>query len=242
MWELKKKVFEKTCYRAKRDTVPKTDLYSLSLLIARRYCLKGGDWFRKESEKAMKKDTERGSMTVEAAFIFPIVFFVVLALCYFTFFMCDRVKLQATVNTLVQEQAVCVKDNTVLGKKRDYANILDKGVFYYLSDLSGQKAAFNKNLQSQAKKALIMGNITKVESNVTHTKINATVTVNVNIGISQVKEYLTGTPLQYQITANAPVHNPAEFARGYLAMGETLDGVKGVDAIKKKIKDILKVK
>lgn len=190
----------------------------------------------------MKKENERGSMTVEAAFIFPIVFFVVLALCYFTFLMCERVKLQAAVNTLVQEQAVCVKDNTVIGKERNYANILDKGAFYYLSDLSEQKSAFNKQLQTQAKNTLILGNVSKVESKVSHTKIEATVIVHVNIGVSQVKEYLTGTPLQYQITANAPVHNPAEFARGYLAMGETLDGVKGVDAIKKKLKEFLKLK
>ena len=105
----------------------------------------------------MKKENERGSMTVEAAFIFPIVFFVVLALCYFTFLMCERVKLQAAVNTLVQEQAVCVKDNTVIGKERNYANILDKGAFYYLSDLSEQKSAFNKQLQTQAKNTLILG-------------------------------------------------------------------------------------
>ena len=72
--------------------------------------------------------------------------------------------------------------------------------------------------------------------------MEAIVTVNVNIGVSQVKEYLTGTPLQYQITANAPVHNPAEFARGYMAMGETLDGVKGVNAVKEKLKELLKVK
>lgn len=190
----------------------------------------------------MKKETERGSMTVEAAFIFPIVFFVVLALCYFTFLMCEKVKLQAAVNTLVQEQAVCIKDNTLPGKKRDYANILEKGVFYYLSDLSDQKSAFNKQLQSKAKSVLIVGNVSKVDSKVSHTKIEASVTVDINIGVSQVKEYLTGTPLQYQITANAPVHNPAEFARGYMAIGETLDGVKGVDAIKQKLKDLLKVK
>lgn len=190
----------------------------------------------------MKKETERGSMTVETAFIFPIVFFVVLALCYFTFLMCERVKLQAVVNTLVQEQVVCVKDNTVLGKERNYANVLERGVFYYLSDLSEQKSAFDRQLQSQARNTLILGNVSKVESKVSHTKIEATVTINVNIGVSQVKEYLTGTPLQYQITANAIVHNPAEFARGYMAMGETLDGVKGVDTIQKKLKELLNVK
>lgn len=190
----------------------------------------------------MKKETERGSMTVEAAFIFPIVFFIVLALCYFTFYMCDRVKLQSVVDGLAQNQAICVKDDTTLGKKRDYANILEKGVFYYLSDLSGQKTSFNKNLQSQAKNSLILGKVTKVESEVSHTKIQAKVTVNVNIGIGQVKQYLTGTPLQYQITATAPVHNPAEFARAYLALGETMDSVKGVDSIKKNLKGLKKVK
>lgn len=189
----------------------------------------------------MKKETERGSLTVEAAFIFPIVFFVVLALCFFAFYMCERVKLQAVVNTMVQEQAICVKDNTVLGKKRDYATILDKGVFYYLSDLSDKKSALNKQLQSKAKEILIIGTVNKVESKVSHTKVEATVTVNVNIGVSQVKEYLTGTPLQYQITANAPVHNPAEFTRGYMVIGETVDGVKGMDTIKQKLKEFLKV-
>ena len=125
--------------------------------------------------------------------------------------------------------------------KSKYQNI-KKGVFYYLSDLSDQKSAFNKQLQSKAKSVLIVGNVSKVDSKVSHTKIEASVTVDINIGVSQVKEYLTGTPLQYQITANAPVHNPAEFARGYMAIGETLDGVKGVDAIKQKLKDLLKVK
>lgn len=190
----------------------------------------------------MKKKGERGSMTVEAAFVFPIVFFVVVALCYFTFYMCDRTIIQGTVQELVEKESICVKEDTVLGKKRDYSKISEKGIFYILKDLSSQNTDLSKELTKQGKEKLNLGKITRVDTKVTHTEVEATITVETTIGVSQVKKYFTGTPLQYRVTVKTPVHNPAEFARGFKAVGETIDSVKGLKQLKNNLQDIKKAK
>ena len=54
-----------------------------------------------------------------------------------------------------------------------------------------------------------------------------------------VKEYFTGTPLQYTIHAKIPVHNPSEFVRSYTVIGDTIDQIEGASAIKEKLRNLL---
>lgn len=186
-----------------------------------------------------RKEQEKGSITVEMAFVFPMVFFLVLTLCYLTFFMCDKVRLQSMVNTLSEKQAVCVKDHYELGSTRDYSTILEKGVLYYLEDLSAEQALFQEKLENKGKKLLILGEVESVECSVGYSSVEANIVVNVEIGLSMVKEYFTGTPLQYTIHAKIPVHNPSEFVRSYTVIGDTIDQIEGASAIKEKLRNLL---
>ena len=65
--------------------------------------------------------------------------------------------------------------------------------------------------------------------------------IKVNVGVSRVKEFFTGTPLEYQLKTKVPVHHSAEFVRGVTAMGETFSDIKGMEAIKEKLGKLLSI-
>lgn len=189
-----------------------------------------------------RKNRESGMITLETMFIFPITFFVVITLCYFTFYLCEYTRLQGLVENMAEEQAVCVKNNDSLLEKVDYQKRKGKGVAYVVSDLSDRESTLISKVKKKVKDEKILGDIKGVTAKISHTKVEIQLDMAISVGIPAVHEYFGGTPYKYQVTSSIPVHDPEEFARAYTALKDTLESTKGAKEIKKKLNEIKKVK
>ena len=91
-----------------------------------------------------ERKLERGNLTVEAAFVFPIVFFALMAIIYMSHYMADKCKGQSVVDSYAQKQAICLKERYDLGKEPDYNQILFELTFQGRNKFSqcSQKGAF----------------------------------------------------------------------------------------------------
>lgn len=179
---------------------------------------------------------EKGSLTVEASFVFPIVFFVLLAVIYMCFYQVDKNNAGTIVHQAAEELAVSIKE-----QKMDEKQLKEHNLFYFLKTPTDMQKQAKILAEEQLTKKLMMGNVENVSVEAGYTKVVVSATVSMNIGISQIKEYFTGTPLQYKTSITVPVHNPSEFARIYDAMGELLDDVKGLKKVKEKLKSFKSV-
>lgn len=185
-----------------------------------------------------ERKLERGNLTVEAAFVFPIVFFALMAIIYMSHYMADKCKGQSVVDSYAQKQAICLKERYDLGKEPDYNQILKKGVFFYLNSLSKEETNLANAVKKELSCQLLMGKVRNVNAKVSYGSVSITAKISITIGVSKVKEFFTGTPLEYTVSVKIPVHDPEEFARGYTAMDSTIDNVAGQNKIKKQLKKV----
>lgn len=181
-------------------------------------------------------------ITLEMMFVFPIVFFLIMTLCYTTFYLCDYVRLQGLVENLSEEQAICVKDNENLLAEVDYKKRKERGITYILKDLSKEKSTLISMVKSMAEKEKLFGKVEGVTASLSYTKVELQLNMSISTGMSKVHEYLGGTPYRYQISVSIPIHNPTEFTRAYTALQDTMESAKGSKQIKEKLKDIKNVK
>lgn len=183
--------------------------------------------------------SERGSITVEAVFVFPIIFFVLMAIMYATFLYLDQSKLQTCVDRWAVKQSWAMEQQITLGETLKSRNYGKHSLFTVWKGQKEQEKKLSKKVKAELEQELIMGKIQSVKTNISATSIDIQVQVSMNIGISQVKEYFTGTPLVYTRQVQIPVHNSPEFARVYDVFDQATDQVKGADKVKKKMQDLL---
>lgn len=188
----------------------------------------------------MRNKREDGYFTIEAVFVIPVVFFVLLGIIYFTIYLTEQCKVQAVINQMATQQCLCIKEGNDMGESGNYGAVLGKGIFYYLKE-PGDAGTFEQLVKENIEPHLTLGSVQGVTSRISYQEVEIKVIIKVNIGISRVKEFFTGTPLQYQLKTKVPVHNSAEFVRGMTVIGDTFCSIKGMDGIKERIGEIFSV-
>lgn len=190
--------------------------------------------------KMNKIERSKGVITLEAVMIFPMVFFIVLTLCYLVFQLCDKVKVESVLENLAREQAIALKEGTALKEQGDYSKISEKGVFYLLEDLSEESNSLKKVAKNRMEKVMILGEIEQIDVKLSHYKVKISAKISTYFGLANIQEYFGGSPYTYELSVSIPVHNPAEFTRSYRALNETIENSKGRKKAKKQLKDIKK--
>lgn len=125
-----------------------------------------------------------------------------------------------------------------VGNKSELYENSRKGCLFYLSSLTKEETELDKQVREQLAESLLMGEVSSVAAKVSYNSIIITAKIKLTIGISRVKEFFTGTPLEYTIDTKIPVHNPEEFIRAYTALAGTMDERKGEKNIKKRLREI----
>lgn len=189
-----------------------------------------------------EKNNQSGMITLEMMFIFPIVFFLVMTLCYLTFYLCDYVRLQGLVANIAEEQVICIKDKENLLKEVNYKKRRERGVTYFLNNLSSEKNILISTIKNMTEKEQLFGKVESVTASLSHKRVEVQLNMAISTGIPKVHEYLGGMPYQYQINTSIPIHNPTEFTRAYTALQDTMESAKGFKKIKEKIDEIKNVK
>ena len=192
--------------------------------------------------RTMKKVLdERGSITVEMTFIFPVVFFVLVAILYFSFYMMDKSKVQAKIDQCALEQSICMKQGIELEQdisKRDFSK---HELFTYWSSSDKQEKVLKEYTEKKLENILYMGELQEVKTNINLTEIKISAKVKMNIAFSNIKEYFTKTPLTYTVNVTQQIENSCEFVRIYETFDEFFGGENGGDKSKKQMDSLKKI-
>ena len=184
---------------------------------------------------------ESGSSTVEAVFLFPMIFFILLAVIHFAYYQADKTTVQITADHFAKEQAVALKERVELGEHKKIKDLSQHKLFCYVQGTGGKEDTLRKKIKENLQGKLLNGDVEQIKVLVGYTEITVEVTVSFRVLVSQVKEYFTGTPLQYTQRVSIPVHNPAEFVRAYSALELALDDVGAFEKLKEQIRKIKNV-
>ncbi len=196
----------------------------------------------KESKSNRRKDSGwDASITVEAAFVMPVVLCTVFALIYLTLQLHDICRIQGIMDKTLHQAGMLYKHRTELASDEiNYAWIGDRGVFYDLfGDLSGEKEGVKRYLQQELSKGLFLLRITKLEAEVKKTKLRVRIEAETLISLPWVAPLFDGLSSMV-LTGEYPVHNPAETIRICEVILDTGLQVKGVELLKSKLEGFLK--
>lgn len=143
-----------------------------------------------------------GSITVEAAFIIPIVLTVLFILCYMTFYLHDCVRIQCIMNQETGRQSAM---GSILSQEKEEKEKL-------LRDY----------LQKEFQKKLFMIHPKKIEIQITNTSINAQVIGKSRVSLGLVNIFFTK---YIQITSKSNQYQPADIIRTYSIWKELIQGI-----------------
>ena len=181
----------------------------------------------------------KGSITVEAAFVMPIVIFTIFALIYLAFYLHDMCRIQGIVDMTLHKVGITVKHeaNIVTGDI-SYEDISERGVFYLiLGNTEEEENQIQQYLQQGLSKGLFLTKISSVYVDLGKFKLTAKVEAETKVSLPGVK-YLFDPLFSRKITGEYPVHNPVESIRRAEVILDTGSKIKGMEELKEKLEGI----
>ena len=140
------------------------------------------------------------------------------------FYFCDMCKVQGVLDQYAKRQAVCTKEHRSLEKERDYEKIADTGIFWCMADNSQAEAELKAAVKEKIEEKSLVSKVEKVETQVTAQKVFVKVKIKCPLWIGNIKEWVSGVPLEYTLATEIMVHDPAEFVRVYTQLEQINDG------------------
>lgn len=195
--------------------------------------------FLKKLKTVIAKKSNAGSITVEAAFVIPIVLLTVFALIYLSFYLHDICRIQSVMDLAMHKAGFAVKHEADIDTgETDYEKIGDRGIFYQLTGSTGDE---EKQLRDYVNQQLVSGlflvKISKVSVDLGKRKIKLSINTDTQVtmpGLKNLFKPYTSTV----ISGSYSVHNPAETIRCTEVILETGSKIKGVDKLKEKFEKI----
>ncbi|MBB2184690.1 pilus assembly protein [Lachnospiraceae bacterium MD1] len=190
-------------------------------------------------KRMLSKQTLQGSMTVEAAFVMPIVIFVVFALLYLSFYLHDKCRIQGIINKTLHKASITLKHEADIDTGNlSYETIGERGVFYLLMGNNDMEASqIQQYLQQELSEGLFLTRIAEVNSEVGKTKVKLSVETETSVSLYWVKQ-LFSSLAHGTIKEDSGIHNPAETLRQMEVVLDSGSRMKGVSQLKDKLEGI----
>lgn len=179
---------------------------------------------------------EKGSITVEAAFVMPVVVFCIIAMIYLAFYLHDYNRLAGTLDLVMHKACIAIKHEADLATGRvSFEGINDRGFFYVLlGDTKAEEEKIAKYLAEELSKGLFICHIEKSD-----VKVNKlSVKISVRAGTDMKLPVFGGAIAKIaniELHKSYPVHNSAETIRICELILDTGSKIKGIN----KLKDII---
>lgn len=180
------------------------------------------------------KEYKKGTFTVEAAFVMLTVIFVLYGIIYLAFYLQDMSQVQIAINQSLQEESSYQKYpiDSETGKII-YKDIYKRGILDgFLSDYSREEKV-KEGIIEKLKDRLLVTKLKEIKTKKVGQAIKLTVKSHLNIGISQIKEYFSGTGIEHIQEMEMILHNPAEFVRSYETLEAIVENKEGYQLLKK---------
>lgn len=178
----------------------------------------------------------KGSFTIEAALILPIVLLVIMTLIYFAFFLHDRNRMQVIADKALHKATMSVKHlSDVRTGEVDYQQLNERGVSYWVAGATeGEELQREKYLEEEYKKGFFCTEVTGVKVTIGRQRITVFAEGRIHIPISGLMKYFR-FPKSMTITVEGSIHNPAELIRSCSVILETGQRIKNMDKLEELI-------
>ncbi|GMQ58497.1 hypothetical protein AN1V17_28920 [Vallitalea sediminicola] len=185
----------------------------------------------------------KGSLTVEASLVFPIVFFAVLCLIYIGIYLHDVTCMKAIVNETANryELAYSNKIDFDTGKALSNDGRLNRGLYWRLTDDNSLGQNVKKYITNQIERHLILkdDNInihTKVTNTILKKKITITVNKDFNTPINLINKILSINERQLTmcVSSKVVIKDQAELIRNVDLLDDISDYIPSISKAKNK--------
>lgn len=186
------------------------------------------------------KGSIRGSITVEASFILPLVILVTFALIYLSFCLHDLCRIRGVVDQTIHKAGLTCKHEVSLetGDIR-YESVNNRGIFYMVAgDTEQEEKAMNYHILSKLSRGLLLSRIIAVESEVGKFSLSVSVRAKTSVNLP-VFGKLFDNYSETRITGSYAVHNPAETLRACETILHTGSKIKGSDELMNRLQKLL---
>lgn len=200
--------------------------------------------YRQSKRDLIKKIFEnklRGSMTVEAAMVFPIVLFTVFSLVYASLYLHDKVVIQSVMRQVVGTAEIAARYpvNSSL-EQISYENINNRGIFFSIhSNYEVENRLYSNQLLKQLSGRLYITDITKCEIELTYSNVKASVRCFIKIPIQSVCLMLGKDKMHYNDEVSIDVFRVTEFVRVFDVFSDVVTDTKVGDQAISKLQDII---
>lgn len=178
-----------------------------------------------------------GSLTVEAAFIVPLVSFLIILIIYFNFYLHDRAKVEASLDSLVAEGGNLIKYGI-----SSEGNILDLNrsiLFFYIDDKSDEKSMIESAVNAEFSKGLFIGKVEEINVTTGMTTLQISANLVFDLPMDRVFRFFNINSFTVPIKVESSVFPREETTRILDVSIRTAEGIKGVKSAIDKIVDLL---
>lgn len=182
----------------------------------------------------------RGSFTVEAALLLPMIIFIIYAMILLAFYLHDRNSLEGAVDEILHKGALTLKHEADLASgSMKYENIGDRGVFYLLfGETKQQEEEILDYLWERSGKGLFLMEVTDIQVEVNTLKLKITLTGEFEVPVKGLLEFFYPDRI-VTVEAERSIHNPAEFIRIADVVLNTGSRIKGIANLKGMVDKVL---
>lgn len=189
----------------------------------------------------MDKSTVKGSYTVEAALILPIILYIIIGLLYLGFYLHDKVKIQSAINdTSTRGRELIQYEADLETGLIDYDYSQNRSLLYsYFTDFTEKEYKINTYLVEQLNRGLFITKVDSVVLSASSNKIHVLVNGHMNIPFREVKQFFTDKGLTFSNENTMEIHNTVEFIRIFDVFSGVAEKVKFIDEILQKLQKLI---
>ncbi len=182
----------------------------------------------------------RGSYTIEAALIFPLVLFIIISLIYLGFYLHDCGKVQAILDECqVKGKGLVTREVDLYSNLQSYSNYLDRGILYPIdNNFKYKESQISNYIYKTTRDKLFISNVSNVEAQVSLYKIELKVGLNFKFPFAILETFFAGSK-ETIIQTSGRIHNPTNFIRGFQVSHDLVKKVDLVNEVTNKLKKIV---
>lgn len=187
-----------------------------------------------------KNTSVKGSYTIEASLIFPLVLYIIISLIYLGFYLHDIGKVQAIVDECqFRSKGYIAKEVDLTTGSISYSNYMGRSIFYPIDNNFKSKEGQIKNyINTKSKDKLFISSISNIEAKVSPYSIKLKVVLNFKFPFKSLETFFRGSEKSI-IESREKLHNPTDFLRGFQVSYDLIEKVDVINKVTSKLNEIV---